>query len=133
MKAKIVTYTENQDPVQAILEEIGDSLNGIEVFGNRVLVATAPRCERSRGGIIFTDKNIDEERYQGKVGLILKMGEGAFKFDGSYEWVGPAPKVGDWVFYRTPDSWECGVSGVSCRFIRDEYIVGKVNSPDAIW
>lgn len=133
MQAQVLTYTGEQDPKKIVTDAIGAALNGVTVFGNRVLVATAPHCERSRGGIIFTDKAVDENRYQGKVGLILKVGEGAFKFDGSYEWGGGKPAIGSWVFYRTPDSWECGLNGVSCRFIRDEYIVGEVNSPDAIW
>lgn len=133
MKAQVLKYTGDQCPKKVVMDTVGKALENVHVFGNRVLVATAPSCERSKGGIILTDKSVDENRYQGKVGLVLKMGEGAFKYDGSYEWEGKKPVVGSWVFYRTPDSWECGLGGVSCRFIRDEHIIGEVNSPDAIW
>jgi co-chaperonin GroES (HSP10) len=133
MEAKVLRYKEGEDPKAVITEAIGNALNDVTVYGNRVLVATAPHCERSKGGILFTDGSIDENKYQGKVGLILKFGEGAFKYDGSYEWIGAKPVVGSWVFYRTPDSWECGLNGISCRFIRDEYIVGEVAAPNTVW
>jgi co-chaperonin GroES (HSP10) len=133
MQAQVLTYTVGQDPKKVVMDAVGSAIDEISVFGNRVLVATAPHCERSKGGIIFTDKAVDENKYQGKVGLVLKMGDAAFSYDGSYEWVGEKPEVGSWVFYRTPDSWECGLNGISCRFIRDEHIVGELNSPDAIW
>lgn len=133
MKAQVLTYKDGEDPKKVIFDALGNAVEQISVYGNRVLVATAPHCERSKGGIIFTDKAVDENRYQGKVGLVLKLGEAAFKFDGSYDWVGAKPEVGSWVFYRVPDAWECGVNGVSCRFIRDEFIVGEVPFPEAIW
>ena len=133
MKAEVITYTEGEDPVQKVFDRLGDAAKGVTVYGNRVLVATAPHKDRSSGGIIFTDSIKAEGRYQGKVGLVLAIGPTAFQYDGSYQWEGPAPEVGSWVFFRTPDTWECGLNGVSCRFVRDELIVGEVDGPDAIW
>ena len=133
MKAQILTYVEGQDPKEIIFDAVKDDLPKLNIYGNRVLVATAPHMERSKGGIIFTDKVKEENRYQGKVGLVLKLGPSAFKYDGSYEWEGDKPVIGSWVFYRTPDSWECGIAGVSCRFIRDSYVIGEVAEPNMIW
>lgn len=132
-RAEVLKYDGDQDPKQVVFDAVRDALANIELFGNRVLVATAPHLERTAGGIIMTDKTISEERFQGKTGLVLKLGETAFKYDGSFEWVGDAPVAGEWVFYRTPDSWECGVNGVSCRVIRDENIIGRVAAPGTIW
>ena len=133
MKAQVITYAEGEDPKQKVMDALGDALKGVHVYGNRVLVATAPHKDRSAGGIILTDKMIEEERYQGKVGLVLALGPAAFKYDGSFEWEGRKPDIGSWVFFRTPDASEFGLHGVSCRFIRDELIVGEVDGPGSIW
>ena len=138
MQVKVPEYDAGEDPKAKIFEALGESLAGIAVYGNRVLIATAPHMTRSHGGILYTDKAKDEQRYQGKVGLVLAIGDSAFKFDGQFEWDGPVPSVGDWVFYRASDTFECGVrvkgnSGLSCRFIRDELILGRLEDPDLIW
>lgn len=130
---EIKTYADGEDPRNVVLNAIGKAIDSVEVFGSRVLVATAPHKDRSKGGIIFTDKRLDEGRYQGKVGLILKVGPSAFKYDGEFKWEGAIPEVGDWVCFRPSDSWESAINGLSCRFILDSLIVGRVHSPEDIY
>ena len=124
------------DPKQVILDALGDALQYIpDIYGNLVLVATAPTPE-SYGSIIRPDGNLEEGRYQGKVGLILGWGPTAFKYDPafpSYPWEGPKPNVHDFVFYRTSDAWEIGINGVSCRFIADDCIKGCVTEIEVVW
>jgi hypothetical protein len=36
------------------------------------------------------------------------------------------------VFYRNADTHECSINKISCRFIKDHLIIGKVSAPDAI-
>ena len=138
MQVKVPEYDAGEDPKAKIFEALKDSIAGINVYENRLLVATAPHMTRSHGGILYTDKAKDEQRYQGKVGLVLAMGATAFKFSGKFSWDGPAPDVGDWVFYRAADTFECGVkvqgnSGLSCRFIFDNFVMGGLKTPDLIW
>jgi co-chaperonin GroES (HSP10) len=131
---QLPTYEEGIDPRKVLFDLVKEHLNHIDApYGNRVLVATAPHCDKSSGGIIYTSKRVDEGRYQGKVGLILMTGPTAFKYDGMYDWEGPKPSVGDWVYYRPTDSYETGINGVPCRFIRDELIIGRVTEPEAIY
>jgi hypothetical protein len=131
---QLPTYKEGEDPRMVIFEAVKDHLKLIDPpFGARVLVATAPHCDKSSGGIIYTAKRVDEGRFQGKVGLILAMGATAFKYDGMYDWDGPKPNVGDWVYYRPSDSFETGINGVPCRFIHDVNIIGRVLDPEAIY
>lgn len=133
MQVSVIEYRKGEDPRAVINRRLADDAARVEVFGNRVLIATSPVLTASAGGIIFTDKTKNEERFQGKVGLILKVGPVAFKYDGSYPWEGPVPVVGDWVFYRASDTWECAIGGVSCRFIDDSMIVGRIPEPELIW
>jgi hypothetical protein len=128
-----------EDPKEVVLARVGAELEKFpEIYGSRVLVATAPSASTlGRSGLLVaTDKQKDEGRWQGKVGLILKLGTTAFENDPrfpSYEWKGPKPSVGDWVFYRTSDAWETGIGGISCRHIWDADIVGRITDIEAIY
>lgn len=139
MKVNVLTYTKGvDDPKQVILERVAWPVkNGIRsLLGNRVLVATAPHATASKGGILFADKTKDEERYQGTVGLVLAMGPTAFWYeddDGELTNEGLRPEVGDWVWYRNADTWECGIAEASCRIIRDNMIIGILNDPEVVW
>jgi hypothetical protein len=124
------------DPKQVILDALGDALVFLpHIYGSKVLVATAPSPNR-RGSIWVPDKSNDEGRFQGKVGLVLGWGPTAFVYDPefpSYKWEGPKPQLRDWVFYRTSDAWECGINGVSCRYIQDDRVVGTVTDIEVIF
>jgi co-chaperonin GroES (HSP10) len=119
----------------AVLPIIGEEVEkNWDVLGNRVLVATYIKASRTPGGIILTDKAIDEDRWQGKVGLVMKMGANAFKYiDGSFHWEGPKAKPGDYVVYTTSDTREIGILGVSCRFIDYSMIQSVIRNPDAAY
>jgi hypothetical protein len=124
------------DPSEVILTSLGSAIENIpDIYGSEVLVATAPTPE-SYGLILRPDNNLAEGRYQGKVGMILGWGPTAFLYDPrypSYKWEGPKPSIHDFVFYRTSDAWEVGVNGVSCRFITDDCIKGRVTDIEVIW
>jgi len=131
MKLDLQKFAAASDQRAAILEATANALPGIDVFRNRVLVATYVTPERTAGGIIRPDRNIEESRYQGKVGLVLKFGPIAFKFEN--EEVPVVPEIGEWVFYRAADTWEAGICGVSCRFVYDDHIVGRCQNPEWIY
>ena len=97
------------------------------------MVATYIEPETTSGGIIKPQARLNESLYQGKVGLVLKPGATAFKYYGSFEWEGPVPKVGEWVFYRASDTKQCVINRISCRFIADELIMGRVKNPETIF
>lgn len=142
MKLNLREMASSKDQRAAILEATVEAVAGIDVMRNRVLVATYVIPEKTSGGIIRIDKNIDESRFQGKVGLVLKKGPAAFKFSDKMDADYPSvePEVGDWVFYRAADTTECGIAkdgdrgnGVSCRMIYDDLVMGKIANPDAIY
>jgi co-chaperonin GroES (HSP10) len=120
------------DPVKHLMTELGD-LDDIEIFQNRLLVAIYVRPEKTASGIILTEKTTDEDKHQGKVGLVVKMGPQAF-VDPDNKWFnGKSVKVGEWVYFRPAESWAINVHGVECRMIDDVDIRGTLKFPDAVW
>lgn len=132
MRAKTLELSQAANAKTELLKQVGD-LADEDVLGDLVVVATYIQPEKSAGGIILTSKTIDESRYQGKVGLVLKKGPTAFKYVGSYPYEGVVPEVGDWVLYRTSDGWETFIRGVPCRVIESEFIKARISDPSIIY
>jgi len=120
------------DPKKEILDEIGD-IKEVEIFNNQILCAIYIRPQKTASGIILTEKYVDEDKYQGKVGLVLKMGPEAF-VDESGKWFKNMKiKVGDWVVFRPSDGWAVSINNKSCRVLDDVAVRGRVKSPDIVW
>lgn len=137
MTLRTLEYTKGvDDPKEVILAALKGHLDKVEtLYGSRVLVATAPAMTKI-GSIYTTDKSKDESRFQGKAGLLLRVGPTAFKYDPrypSYEWEGSCPLVGNWVYYWNSSLREIGIGGVSCRIGYDSDIIGVVSDPEAIY
>lgn len=115
-----------------VLRDIGNLSNFI-VLGSDVLVATYVKPRKTAGGILLPDKSVDEDRYQGKIGLVLKLGESAFKYSGPFAYEGTVPKVGQYVAFHTSDTREIGIRGVSCRTIDSQLIRMIVPDPDSVY
>ena len=120
-----------KDPKQVVYDEIGP-LDEMELFNNQILVAIYVRPEKSAGGIIYTDKARDEDKWQGKVGLVVKMGPMAFVGDDGW-FQDVLVKLGDWVVFRHSDGWNLEVNGTPCKVLNDISIKGKIPHPDFVW
>ena len=112
------------DPKQKLLEDIGD-ISSVEIFNNQILVAVYVRPQKTKSGIYLSDQSREEDKIQGKVGLVVKKANEWFK-DVSVE-------VNDWVVFRPSDGWSITVNNVLCRMIDDTAIRGKVDAPDRVW
>lgn len=135
-RAKLRELASADDPKEAILNELGD-LDGLELFHNQVMVATYIRPEKTSGGIFLPDKTLAEDRFQGKVGLVVKLGPLAFVDDAVAKFGDKKLNVGDWVFYRASDGMEMfsvdKTGGVPCRIFEDTQIKGRVSDPAMLW
>jgi len=120
------------DPRQTILDAIGD-LSNFELFHNQVLLATYIRPAKAKSGLILTDDAREEDKYQGKIGLLVKMGPQALV--ASENWfTGLTFTPGkDWLLYRPSDGWGCSVNRVSCRVLDDILVRGRVEHPDTFY
>jgi hypothetical protein len=136
----------SHDPAAPLLAAAGD-LSDYEIFHNLALVATyipPPKVMKGPNGedVIFheTDNNQAENRFQGKVGLVLKIGPTAFHDDSVAKFGGIHLRPGDWVVYRPSDGHELFIrdrrkfnEGLSCRLIEDVFIRGRVSDPSLIY
>lgn len=121
---------------QATAEEIRASISDLsqfEVMHNHILVGIWMRPEKTAGGIFLTDKTLDEDKWQGKVGLVLKKGPMAFESEGSTDFHGQTVNEGDWVIYRVSDGFSIDINGTHCRLIEDVHIKGRVSDPSVIY
>jgi co-chaperonin GroES (HSP10) len=132
-----IAMAHDVDPKEAILKEIGD-ISGLHLLNTHVLVAIYMRPEKTRGGVILTDRARAEDRYQSKLGLVLAHGPTAFVEGEDGNWFGGrvyAP--GDWVVFRPSDGWDVNVRGVPCKILRDTQIKGGLDDLgvkiDEIW
>ena len=120
------------DPRKAILDEIGD-LSSVEIFNNQILVATYKRPQKTKSGVILPDSNRAEDRFQSKVGLLLKVGPNAFEDNAEGWFKDETFELGDWLVHRPSDGWSINVHGVDCRILIDTQIKGRVKDPDQVW
>jgi hypothetical protein len=126
------------NPADPLWEAAGD-LSDYEIFHNLVLVATYIRPEKI-GSIIVTDNRLIEDRFQGKVGLVLKCGPLAFKDDASAKFGDVELRPGDAsakfgdveteLFLRDRRTIN---DGLSCRLIEDTFVRGRVTDPSLIY
>jgi co-chaperonin GroES (HSP10) len=120
------------DPKKDILDRIGN-LDDMEIFNNEILVGVYIRPEKTKSGIILTNQTRSEDRFQSKVGIILKKGPLAF-VDDSKTWFENAKfEVGDWIVFKPSDSWSITVNDVLCRILDDTAIRCRINHPDMVW
>ena len=123
--------THDVDPAKVILDKVGD-ISQLELFGVQVLVGTYVRPDKTAGGVFLTDKLKDEDLYQGKVGLVLKVADGAFVDGVDAKFHGKSVKPGDWIFYSVQDGWSLSVNGHHCRILEDVHVRGRLPNVDMV-
>ena len=131
MKIDMQRFGEAKDIKAELLAATAKAMKSkkTRLLRNRLIVGSYVASHITPGGIIKPQKLLDEDRYQGKVGLVLKLGPIAFKFDEDPEGKN-APKVGDWVLYRAADTSEIGIGeGAPCRVLYDDSVIMVVDDP----
>lgn len=130
--------TYEQNPKDGLLSKLDKAYERVDLFGAKVLVATFRRDlyaqdAKTKGGIIVPEKVIKEDIYQGRVGLVLKLGPLAFVegHDG-ITFSGKSVKFGDWVFYRPQDGIGTSLNGIHCRILDDDSITGTIDNPELV-
>jgi hypothetical protein len=127
--------THSADPDKEILTELSGAQEDFSVTGVDVLMAIYRRPEKTAGGIILTDNVQGEDLYQGKVGLILKVGPLVNSRNQELDrWFGgKLPKVGDWIVVRVGDTYAFNLNKVPCRLVEAKQIRGAIVHPDQVW
>lgn len=121
-----------------VFSTLGD-LSDVEVFYNWVLIVKHVRRVVARG-LLAAPETQNEDRWQGKVGLIVKKGPATFQDDDRNKFYGANPDIGDWVIFRNSDGWDADLGKrterldyFQCRFIPDAHIIGTTKFPGRIY
>lgn len=129
-KAREIAESSKSD-VDAHLEALGKFTD--EVLHSQVLCMTYIQPAKTSGGIFMPDRAIEEDRFQGKIALVIAKGAGAFKDDKIAQFHGAKIEVGDWVLVRPSDGMELFINGCSCRLFEDVDVRMKIKTPRAYW
>lgn len=135
----------SEEQKREILKKLGD-VSGFEIAQNEVLLAIYQRPELTAGGIALVSQTLKEDIYQGKVGLVVKIGEHC-QFDRADPYTnietGIPISLHDWVVVRPSDTWALDVNMhsetlskkdfVACRLVKDKDIRAKIPHPAVIW
>lgn len=127
------------DPAKQILDELDHAHDNYDVFGADLLLAIYCRPEKTSGGIILTDNAQGEDLYQGKVGLVLKVGPLVHERNKDLDlwFAGELPAPGDWVVVRVGDTYAFDLQGkkekVRCRLVEAKQLRGRIAKPDCVW
>jgi len=128
----VMTMDHNEDPREKILKELGD-ISNIEIFNNQLLCAVYVRPTKTKSGLYLTDKFADEDKFQGKCGLLVGMGPAAFQDDSGQWFNNTSFNLYDWLVFRASDGWSLNVNGVLCRMLSDTQIKLRIPSPDVVF
>ena len=119
------------DPAKELLTKFG-KLDDVDVKMNRILVAYYIRPEKTKSGIYLTDTTRKEDEWQGKVGLVLKLGPSAYADDKTFA-PEDAVAIGDWVMFRPSAGLDCQIRGHKCKLVFEGDIEMRISSPDAVF
>lgn len=130
---KLSSFHNPEDFKRYALEKTKDALKGVDVLYNQVLMAIYIRPEKTAGGIIRPGGNVQEDVFQGKAGLVLKLGPTAFQDDDTYSFRGQKVDVGEWGVFKVGDAWSVQIAGFACRIVTDASIRLKVSDPTVVF
>lgn len=123
--------------VRGVWERLGPD-SGLTLFPTDILVAHYVRDRVGRGHIIAAHQTQNEDKYQGKCGLVVAVGSEAFKDAPDTRFYGFKAEVGEWVIYKNSDGRDLEFvppkgEKLLMRSLRDGEIFMKASRPDQIW
>lgn len=121
------------NPHKAIADFVTPYLHEIDVGPAKILVATFRQPEKTAGGLIKTQRFLEEDMFQGITGLVLKIGPLAFSDDSKIKFGGFIVKDFEWVIYKPENGRATNLRGLHCRIIEDTNIDARVRDPELLW
>ena len=131
----LIIMSDEVDSRKEIQDAVAPFLNDFHLTGAQVLMGIYVRPERTKSGLYLSDQYREEDVYQGKAGLILKMGPMKFDEKDSDFFGENLPKVGDWVLYRPSDGFPMEFGNKQkCRILADRrQIKAILTAPDSVF
>ena len=102
-----------------------------EPTGWRLLILPHKGKGKTKGGIILSDKTVEETQIATNVGLVLKVGPDAYNDEDRFP-NGPWCKEKDWVVFARYAGSRLNIDGGELRILNDDEILGVVDNPESI-
>jgi co-chaperonin GroES (HSP10) len=137
LATRIIEMARDNDPRKYLVDQLTpwlDKLN-MRITGPDVLIGTYDRSGQKTAGGLYVPDNYNEDRVQGKTGLVIQLGPLCNRENQEFlDWFGGnPPKVGDWVGYSIRDAGVSMIIGTNSCVLREfKYIRFVVEQPDLV-
>ena len=98
--------------------------------GWRLLVLPFTPKEKTKGGILFSQEQLDKARIATTCGYVLKMGDLAYADKDKFK--KPWCKVGDWVMFARYAGARLPIEGGEVRILNDDEVLGTIGDPESV-
>lgn len=130
---KVVEVVHEKDPKQVIWDALDGWLDRIQPTSGDCVVCVYERPEKMKSGLYMpeTASRVTEDKFQGVVGLLVKVGP---EFGKHRKALGldEMPKVGTWVAFRTQDCIAFTLGSRAMRLLEGQFIRMVLADPDCI-
>ena len=112
-------------------EEIPETSKLPVPTGWRILVLPHRGKGKTKGGVILSDKTVEETQIATNVGLVLAIGPDAYNDKDRFP-NGPWCKEKDWVIFARYAGSRLNIEGGELRILNDDEILGTTDDPESI-
>ena len=112
-------------------EEIPEASKLPVPTGWRILVLPHRGKGKTKGGVILSDKTVEETQIATNVGLVLAIGPDAYNDKDRFP-NGPWGKEKDWVIFARYAGSRLNIEGGELRILNDDEILGTTDDPESI-
>jgi len=112
-------------------EEIPEASKLPVPTGLRILVLPHRGKGKTKGGVILSDKTVEETQIATNVGLVLSVGPDAYNDKERFP-NGPWCKEKDWVIFARYAGSRLNIEGGELRILNDDEILGTTDDPESI-
>ena len=99
--------------------------------GWRILVLPHRGQGKTKGGVLLSDKTVEETQIATNVGLVLAIGPDAYNDKDRFP-NGPWCKEKDWVIFARYAGSRLNIEGGELRILNDDEILGTTDDPENI-
>ena len=99
--------------------------------GWRILVLPHRGQGKTKGGVLLSDKTVEETQIATNVGLVLSIGPDAYNDKERFP-NGPWCKEKDWVIFARYAGSRLNIEGGELRILNDDEILGTTDDPENI-
>ena len=99
--------------------------------GWRILVLPHRGQGKTKGGVLLSDKTVEETQIATNVGLVLAIGPDAYNDKERFP-NGPWCKEKDWVIFARYAGSRLNIEGGELRILNDDEILGTTDDPESI-